>query len=164
MDEVKRGENETLRWKPEMHSETGNTEVKRCEIGFDSKPISEMHCKGGTYLKLGVGGGNCAKKGESREGQGETNDRRQRKLRQFFLNSKSTSKIGFEQVHNCERFTVNSASSRIGVRQSSVTNFSKSGERLFLTESESKPKFLCSKPISKICFEQVRDCSRLTLY
>ena len=63
LDEVKRGENKTLKWKPEMHSETGNTEMKRCEIGLDSKPISEMHCKRGTYLKLGVGGGNLCKEG-----------------------------------------------------------------------------------------------------
>ena len=63
LDEMKRSENETLKWKPEMHLETGNTEVTRCEIGFDSKPISEMHCKGGTYLKLGVGGGNLCKEG-----------------------------------------------------------------------------------------------------
>ena len=56
LDEVKRGggENETLRWEPESVF---------CEIGFDSKPISEMHCKGGTYLKLGVGDGNLCKEG-----------------------------------------------------------------------------------------------------
>ena len=50
-----------------------------------------------------------AKKGESREGQGEMNDRRQRKLRQFFLNSKSTSKIGFEQTLKCKQTTANPA-------------------------------------------------------
>ena len=44
-----------------------NTEVRTenvfCEISFDSKPISEMYCKEGTYLKLDVGGGNSCKEG-----------------------------------------------------------------------------------------------------
>ena len=33
------------------------------EIGFDSKPISEIYCKEETYLKVEVGGGNSCKEG-----------------------------------------------------------------------------------------------------
>ena len=58
------------------------------------------------HLKVSVGGGNSCKKGETCEWQERTNAQRKRKQKQIFLNSKLTSKIGFEQTLNCKRTTV----------------------------------------------------------
>ena len=72
-------------------------------------------------------------------------DRSKNKNFFLFFNSKPITKIGFKQMHNCERSAINLASSRTGVRQNSATKISKSGEQLFLMKSESKPKFFVFK-------------------
>ena len=87
------------------------------EIGFDSKPISKIYCKEEMYLKVGVGGGGNSCK-EGRDTRMTRRDKRSKKkeTKTIFFNSKSISKIGFEQMHNCKRATVNAASPRTGVR------------------------------------------------
>ena len=67
------------------------------------------------------------------DGRHDANDKEGRTIeeKEIFLNSKLTSKIGFEQSHNSKRTAVNPASLRTGVRRNSAKK-SKSGERLFL--------------------------------
>ena len=65
------------------------------EIGFDSKPISEIGYMEEPHLKVSVGGGNFCKKGQTCGRQGGTNTRRTRKQKQFIFELKTDFKNRF---------------------------------------------------------------------
>ena len=64
------------------------------EIGFDSKPISEIYCKEETYVKVGVGGGNLCKEGRD-ERMTRRNKRSKKKEKKIFFELKTDFKNQF---------------------------------------------------------------------